>query len=188
MQNRFHKQNTIDHYLQVIQLGLESPFKTPWAELGNSDRARIKKTIDELESVRSHYSTLVLSKLCSDLSHLWRLPRELRDFIYSHMASFRDDINLYYTGTSYITLAPPCSDDVFDNPWYLKPCYVGCNMAREMLEIQYRKALFCLDHDRLIPLLLKEDRWCIGAVPELAIRRIQPVLNDQEAFPAGKGR
>lgn len=140
----------------------------------------------ELEIVLPRYVDLVHPTVCSELYD--KLPRELRNMIYSYIATFTDDITVEHStrGINGVPTSPffdgDCSAHIWDKPWYFDPSIVGPDLAREMVELQYRKSIFCLNDDALIPRLLDEDRWKSGAIPRAHIRQIQLKILDEHEF------
>lgn len=140
----------------------------------------------ELKVVLPRYRDLLHPTVCSGLYE--KLPRELRNMIYSYFDNFTDEIQAEHSthGIGGVPTSPffdgDCSAHAWDNPWYFDPSCVGPDLAREMVELQYGKSRFCLNDDALIPRLLDEDRWQTGTIPRIHIRQIELDILDEQEF------
>jgi hypothetical protein len=140
----------------------------------------------ELEVVLPRHRELLHPTVCSELYE--KLPRELRNMIYSYFDTFADSIQVEHStqGTNGVPTSPffdgDCSDHAWNKPWYFDPSCVGFDLAREMVELQYGRSRFCLNDDALIPRLLNEDRWQTGTIPRIHIRQIELEILDEQEF------
>tara|TARA_R110002003_G_scaffold3_29_gene192 strand:+ start:675 stop:1733 length:1059 start_codon:yes stop_codon:yes gene_type:complete len=142
-------------------------------------QAKIERISTYLKPIIVRYSKLSHPTICRDVRN--RLPRELRDMIYTHVGIAHLPTEYHIANFPKLGVQSPTCDFFEDyknendsnKPWYLCPDTVGADMAAEAVQLLYRKSKFLVNDHQLLARLLNEDRWKTGTLPKDFIRHVE---------------
>ncbi|KAH7130799.1 hypothetical protein B0J11DRAFT_261626 [Dendryphion nanum] len=131
---------------------------------------------------KAHDHALPPQDLCHQLCHnLFRLPRELRDEVYSYFVDKDLESNVekllkYELGTRAFQISD-AARPIWDPPHYITAAYVGEDVAAEILHAIYRKHFFdselWIDAEGVLGQFMKADLFNIQLTPDAFIRKLR---------------